>query len=41
MPRRDLDLSESLEDETLALGYLFLLDEYGVGEVMVSTKQGD
>jgi hypothetical protein len=23
-----------LEDETLALGYLLLLDEYGVGEVV-------
>jgi hypothetical protein len=31
---RDLDLSDRLEDETLALGYLLLLDEYGVGEVV-------
>jgi hypothetical protein len=23
-----------LEDETLALGYLLLLDEYGVGEIV-------
>ena len=31
---RDIDLSDQLEDETLALGYLLLLDEYGVGEVV-------
>lgn len=31
---RDIDLSDRLEDETLALGYLLLLDEYGVGEVV-------
>jgi hypothetical protein len=35
---RDLDLSERLEDETLALGYLLLLDEYGVGQFMVPTN---
>ena len=34
VPPRDLDLSDRLEDETLALGYLLLLDEYGVGEVV-------
>jgi hypothetical protein len=31
---RDIDLSDRLEDETLALGYLLLLDEYGLGEVV-------
>jgi|SRR5687768_11067459 hypothetical protein len=31
---RDIDLSDRLEDETLALGYLLLLDEYGVGKVV-------
>jgi hypothetical protein len=31
---RDIHLSDRLEDETLALGYLLLLDEYGVGEVV-------
>jgi len=31
---RDIDLSDQLNDETLALGYLLLLDEYGVGEVV-------
>jgi hypothetical protein len=34
VPPRDLDLSDRLEDETLALGYLLLLDEYGVGEIV-------
>ncbi len=28
---RDMDLSDRLEDETLALGYLLLLEEYGRG----------
>jgi len=37
MPPRDLDLSDRLEDETLALGYLLLLDEYGVGEIVGPT----
>ena len=42
VPPRDLDLSERLEDETLALGYLLLLDEYGVGEIVTATDgQGD
>jgi len=31
---RDLDLSDRLEDEPLALGYLLLLDEYGVGKIV-------
>ena len=39
VPPRDLDLSERLEDETLALGYLLLLDEYGVGEIMGATDR--
>lgn len=34
VPARDLDLSDTLEDESLALGYLLLLDEYGVGEIV-------
>ncbi len=32
---RDIHLSDRLEDETLALGYLLLLDEYGIGELWV------
>lgn len=34
VPPRDLDVSDRLEDEALALGYLLLLDEYGVGQVI-------
>ena len=33
LPARDLDLSERLEDEPLALAYLLLLDEYGLGKI--------
>lgn len=36
VPARDLDLSQRLEDESLALAYLLLLDEYGVGEIVVT-----
>ena len=34
VPPRDIDLSDRLEDETLAQGYLLLLEEYGVGEIV-------
>ena len=34
VPPRDLDLSARLEDEPLALGYLLLLNEYGVGKIL-------
>jgi hypothetical protein len=34
VPPRELALSDRLDDETLALGYLFLLDECGVGEIV-------
>ena len=43
IPPRDLDLSERVDDETLALTYLFLCDEFGVGEVIsapISTVAG-
>jgi hypothetical protein len=36
VPPRDLDLSNTLEDEPLALGYLLLLDEYGVGKIVAN-----
>ena len=36
---RDLDMNCRLADESLALAYLLLLDEYGVGE-MVSESSG-
>ena len=38
VPPRDLDLSDRLEDEPLALGYLLLLDEYGVGKIVESNS---
>lgn len=38
LPPRELDLSATLGDEELALGYLYLLDEYGAGEVVASRK---
>ena len=33
IPLRELDVSERLDEELLALGYLYLRDEYGVGEL--------
>ena len=36
VPPRDLDLSDRLDDEALALAYLLLLDEYGVGKIVKS-----
>lgn len=34
IPPRELDVSNRLSDETLALSYLFLRDEYGAGELL-------
>lgn len=36
VPPRDLDLSERLEDDELALTYLYLRDEYEAGELSIS-----
>ncbi len=33
VPARELDVSDRLSDETLALNYLCLCDEYGVAEL--------
>ena len=38
VPPRELDLSSTLEDEELALSYLYLLDEYGVGTVLAGLE---
>lgn len=38
VPPRDIDVSDRLEDEALALGYLLLLDEYGLGELIGPTE---
>ncbi len=37
VPARDLDPSERLEDEAVALDFLLLLDEYGVGKMIATT----
>ena len=37
VPARDLDPSDRLEDEALALDYLLLLDQYGVGKIICTT----
>jgi hypothetical protein len=36
LPPRELGLSDTLEDEALALNYLCLCDEYGAGKLLVS-----
>lgn len=38
VPARDLDVSDRLEDEALALAYLVLLHEYGMGELVGPTE---
>ena len=34
IPQRELDVSDIPDDEMLALSYLYLCDEYGVGELL-------
>ena len=38
LPPRDLDLSDRMEDDALALNYLYLRDEYGVGKLLIDAK---
>jgi hypothetical protein len=33
IPLREIDVSDRLDEETLALSYLYLRDEFGVGEL--------
>lgn len=33
IPLRELDVADALDEETLALGYLYLRDEFGAGEL--------
>ena len=40
IPPRDLDLSDRLDDEDLALNYLYLRDEYGAGKLSVADANG-
>lgn len=41
IPPRDADLSDRLDDETLALDYLYLRDEYGAGELLFVAREND
>lgn len=36
---RELDVSDRLDEETLALGYLYLLDRFGTGELSGVTSR--
>ena len=38
VPQRELDLSDWPNDEKLALGYLYLCEEYGLGEFQVKPQ---
>lgn len=40
LPPRDLDLSDRLRDDELALSYLYLRDEYGIGKLSISKANG-
>ena len=41
LPPRDLDLSDRLEDNELALSYLYLRDEYGAGKLSILGNGSD
>ena len=41
LPPRDLDLSNRLADDELALNYLYLRDEYGAGELLATAVSGE
>lgn len=38
LPPRDLDLSDQLEDDELALSYLYLRDEYDAGKLLTNVE---
>lgn len=38
LPPRDMDLSDRMEDEELALHYLYLRDEYGAGKLLTDAE---
>ncbi len=40
LPPRDLDLSDRLDDDELALSYLCLRDEYGAGKLSITKADG-
>lgn len=39
IPPRETYLSDRLDDETLALDYLYLCDEYGAGELLFVARE--
>ena len=39
IPLRELDVAEALDEETLALSYLYLRDEFGAGAVRTLTTK--
>jgi hypothetical protein len=39
IPPREIDLSDRIEDEALALNYLYLRDEYGAGEFLTNAER--
>jgi hypothetical protein len=38
IPPREMDLSDRMEDEALALNYLYLRDEYGAGKLLTDAE---
>ena len=38
LPPRDLDLSDRLEEDALALSYLYLRDEYDAGKLLMDAE---
>lgn len=38
IPPREMDLSDRIEDEALALNYLYLRDEYGAGKLLTGAQ---
>ena len=41
IPPRETHLSDRLDDETLALDYLYLRDEYRAGELLFAAREND
>jgi hypothetical protein len=40
IPLRELDVADALDEETLALSYLYLRDEFGAGELKGAPLRG-
>jgi hypothetical protein len=38
LPPRDLDVSDQMEEDALALSYLYLRDEYGAGRLLTDAE---